>query len=224
MIKCEIPSGLHASISAQRVNVQLQASDDAVDIFIHGVVGDPWDESDSKTVNQVLSANRGKPVTVRVNSPGGLAYDGVAIYNAIDAHDGPTTGIIEGMAGSAASLIVMACDTVRCFKTAVFHPHYSLIMAMGHQADIREALAIQERLDEDLEEVYQEASGRTLEQVKQDLIGPNGDGTRFSATAALEAGYVDELIEHNKRKEQVASTNRQRENLARCKVAVAKMY
>lgn len=224
MIKCEVPSRLTAVTDAHNLGVRLQATDDAVDVFIHGVVGDPWDESDSKTVNQVLSANRGKPVTVRVNSPGGLAYDGVAIYNAIDAHDGPTTGVIEGMAGSAASLIVMACDTVRCFKTAVFHPHYSLIMAMGHQADIREALAIQERLDEDLEEVYQEASGRTLEQVKADLMGPNGDGTRFSATAALEAGYVDEVIEHNKRKAPDNITNRtQRANLARCKVAVAKL-
>lgn len=225
MIKCDIPSRLMATTAtAHNLGVRLQATDDAVEVFIHGVVGDPWDGGDSKSVNEMLSMHKGKPVTVRVNSPGGLAYDGVAIFNAIDAHDGPTVGVIEGMAGSAASLIVMACDTVRCHKTAVFHPHYSLIMAMGHQADIREALAIQEQLDKDLEEVYAEVSGRSIEQVQSDLMGPNGDGTRFSATAAMEAGYVDEVIEHNKRKthDNMAS-HAQRANLARCKVALAKL-
>jgi ATP-dependent protease ClpP protease subunit len=90
---------------------------------------------------------------------------------------------------------------VKCYSTAVFHPHYSLIMAMGHQADIREALAIQEVLDADLEEVYAEASGRSVAEVKADLLGPNGDGTRMNAAAALAAGYVDEIIGHNKQKQ-----------------------
>jgi ATP-dependent protease ClpP protease subunit len=190
-----------ASFHDDEMAVQYLATDDSIDIFLHGIIGDEYTQTDSLSVAQLLASHKGKPVNLRVNSPGGLAYDGVAMFNAIDAHDGPTTGIIEGMAGSAASLAVIACDTVKCYSTAVFHPHYSLIMAMGHQADIREALAIQEVLDADLEEVYAEASGRSVAEVKADLLGPNGDGTRMNASAALAAGYVDEIIGHKKQKQ-----------------------
>lgn len=199
-LTCKIPPKLMASFHDESMKVQYLVTDDSLDIFLHGIIGDEYTQTDSLSVAQLLASHKGKPVNLRVNSPGGLAYDGVAMFNAIDAHDGPTTGIIEGMAGSAASLAVIACDTVKCYSSAVFHPHYSLVVAMGHQADIREALAIQEVLDSDLESVYAEASGQTLAQVKADLMGPNGDGTRMNADAAFKAGYVDEIIGHKKQK------------------------
>lgn len=208
---CNVPPKLMDAFKDGGLKLHYLATDDAVDIWLHGIVGDEYTETDSLSIGRILASNRGKAVNLRVNSPGGLAYDGVAMYNAIDQHDGPTTGIIEGLAGSAASLAVLACDTVKCHSTAVFHPHYSLIMAMGHQAQIRDALAIQERLDQDLEEVYSEASGRTIAQVKSDLEGPNGDGTRFSANEALVAGYVDVVISHNKNRQAAGRFPEERE-------------
>lgn len=213
-LTCKIPQKLMASFHDESMSVQYLVSDDSIDIFLHGIIGDEYTQTDSLSVAQLLAKHKGKPVNLRVNSPGGLAYDGVAMYNAIDAHDGQTTGIIEGMAGSAASLAVIACDTVKCYSSAVFQPHYSLIGVVGHQADLREALGIMEVLDSDLEEVYAEASGQTLDKVKQDLMGPNGDGTRFNAAAALAAGYVDEIIEHKKQK-QAASVGANSEALIR---------
>jgi len=200
-LHCITPTGdLLAQCRPKQMGVQCAVSDESVDIFLHGIIGDEFTETDSLSVARVLADNRGKAVNLRVNSPGGLAYDGVAMYNAIDAHDGTTTGTIEGMAGSAASLAVVACDTVRCHSTARFHPHYAMLMAFGHQSDIRDALDSLQQLDTDLEKVYAEASGQSIAQVQKDLTGPHGDGTKFSAEAALAAGYVDEVIKHNKQK------------------------
>jgi ATP-dependent protease ClpP protease subunit len=127
-LHCIAPTAdLLASLRPKQMGVQCAVTDDAVEIFLHGIIGDEYTETDSLSVGRILAANRGKPVTLRVNSPGGLAYDGVAMYNAIDAHDGKTTGIIEGLAGSAASLAVVACDVVKCHSSAAFHPHYSLV-------------------------------------------------------------------------------------------------
>lgn len=196
-----IPTKLMAAFTDDKWPVAYMVTDDSVDVWLHGFVGDEYDAADSQTIGQVLATNRDKPVTLRVNSPGGLAYDGVAIYHAIDQHPQKTTGVIEGLAGSAASLAVIACDHVTCHVGAVFHPHYSLVIAFGHQPEIRDALAIQERLDLDMEVLYAQASGRSIEDVKKDLTGPNGDGTRFSAEQALAAGYVDEIIPANKNKQ-----------------------
>jgi len=168
--------------------------DGRLDIWLHGFVGDDWEETDSASIGKILASNRGKDVRLRVNSPGGFAYDGIAIFNALLAHDGSTEGLIEGRAGSAASLAVIACDKVLCHVGAVFQPHYSLVMAVGHQAQIRDALAVQEQLDKDLEILYAARSGQTIKKVQQDLEGPNGDGTIFGAEAAKAAGYVDEVI------------------------------
>ncbi len=193
-IELRVPERLRASFSDANWKACYLALDDSLDIWLHGVVGDEYTETDSASIGRLLADHRGKPITLRVNSPGGYAYDGVAIYNAILAHDGPSTGIIEGMAGSAASLAVLACDTVQCYTGAIFQPHYSLIGVTGHQRDLREALEMLEVLDNDLEKMYSQESGRTIAQVQQDLMGNYGDGTRFSAEAAKEAGYVDEII------------------------------
>ena len=106
----------------------------------------------------------------------------------------PNDLIKAGGMASAASLAVVGCDRVKCYEGAVFHPHYSLVLAFGHQPEIRQALAIQERLDLDLEQMYKRVSNQTLAKVRQDLEGPHGDGTTFSAQEAVNAGYVHEVV------------------------------
>lgn len=181
------------------LGVFMQDNGDELELFLHGIVGDDYTGTDSQTVASALSKHRGKPVTLRVNSPGGLAYDGLAIYNALATHTGATTGIIEGTAGSAASLVVLACDTVKAYPSAQYQPHYSMAMAFGHQADLRDALTMLEKLDAELEQIYADRSGQSLEKVKADLLGPEGDGVRMNAREAMEAGYVHELIQVPKR-------------------------
>jgi ATP-dependent protease ClpP protease subunit len=51
-------------------------------------------------------------LTVRVNSPGGSVFDGVAIYNALKRHRATVTVWIDGIAASIASMIAMAGDEV----------------------------------------------------------------------------------------------------------------
>ena len=80
---------------------------DQIEIMLYGTIGDAYDQADAATVTRMLSANKNKPVTMRVNSFGGLAFDGLAIYNALADHSGPTVGIIESVAASAASLAVL---------------------------------------------------------------------------------------------------------------------
>jgi ATP-dependent Clp protease protease subunit len=186
---------LRDSVFDSNFKITCAVQADGVDVWLHGIVGDEYTQTDSASISKVLMSNRGKPLNLYVNSPGGLAYDGVAIFNAIQAHTGPTTGIIEGLAGSAASLAVMACDTIKAYATSKFHPHYSLCIAMGHKADIADTLLMMEKLDADLEQLYATRTGNSVEVTKSHLIGPHGDGTHFTAAEAKAAGYVDEVIQ-----------------------------
>src|SRR5690606_33657918 len=97
--------------------------DGTVEVVFHGIVGDDLEGMDSPSIISALGKAKGRPINVRINSPGGLAFDGIAIYNALVQHDAPVTTTIESLAGSAASIVAMAGDTVRIAENARFFAH-----------------------------------------------------------------------------------------------------
>ncbi len=84
------------------------------EIYLYGSVGYSWWEEDyftAKTVRDAIAGMAG-PLTVRINSGGGLAMEGQAIYTLLSDYAGPVDVIVDGVAASAASLIAMAGDTI----------------------------------------------------------------------------------------------------------------
>ncbi|WP_286771625.1 ATP-dependent Clp protease proteolytic subunit, partial [Sphingomonas sp. 66-10] len=76
-------------------------------ILIYGIVGDPDDGLEAAwLVNAITSAP--DDISVRINSLGGLVFDGFAIYNALKQSPRRVTVHIDGVAGSIASIIAMA--------------------------------------------------------------------------------------------------------------------
>src|SRR5688572_1918250 len=121
-----------ASSSSFRVGVRNAKGEEPAEIVLYGEVGNPYEAMDARSVGQFLRANKGRAVNVRINSPGGLAYDGITIHNALLAHDGPITTIIEGMAGSAASIIAMAGAPVQMYENANLFIHRASLIAVGN--------------------------------------------------------------------------------------------
>lgn len=198
-------------VAGKSCAVYCNASEDAIEIFLDGVVGDEYDGCDAASIARTLSIYKNTPVVMHVNSGGGSAYDGVHIFNALQQHPAPTTGIIQGMAGSAASLAIIGCDKVQATTASTYFVHYAQVLLMGNKKDLAHAIQQLTVLDEQVEQVYSEHSGRSIEQVKADLDGVNGDGTFFSAEEAVAAGYVHEIIRKStysapKREEEATGT------------------
>lgn len=76
-------------------------------------------------------------ITVKLNSCGGDLYTGIAIHNALKALSGEVNVVVEGIAASAASVIMCAGDTVTVFPG-------SLIMIHGVSVVLWDALNIQD--------------------------------------------------------------------------------
>lgn len=84
------------------------------EIVLYGSVGESfWEESyfTDVSVREQLAGMRG-PLTVRINSGGGLASQGTAIYTLLKDYPGTVDVVVDGVAYSAASLIAMAGDTI----------------------------------------------------------------------------------------------------------------
>jgi ATP-dependent Clp protease protease subunit len=192
-------------------------SDAGVEILLHGTVGDNYTETDAGSIQRILSANRNRPVTMRVNSFGGLAFDGLAIYNALADHPAPTKGVIESVAASAASLAVLGADRVVMQHNAIFHIHEGLAAAVGHIADLRETIDWLEKFNAAAVATYAARTGKSEEVLAAALLGANGDGTKYTATEALEMGFIDEILPAKKQAKKPAK-NRAAELAARARL------
>ena len=71
-----------------------------------------------------LEAVKGKSnITIKINSCGGDLYTGIAIHNAIKGLSGTKTVIVEGIAASAASVIMCAGDEVQVYPGSMVMIH-----------------------------------------------------------------------------------------------------
>jgi ATP-dependent protease ClpP protease subunit len=87
--------------------------DEVARIDIYEAIGyDPWfDEGvGAKEFTKELREIKAARIELHINSPGGVAYDGVTIYNALRDHPAYIAVTVDGLAASAASVIAMAGD------------------------------------------------------------------------------------------------------------------
>jgi ATP-dependent Clp protease, protease subunit len=99
-------------------------------------------------------------LTVRINSPGGSVFDGVAIYNALKRHDATVTVWIDGIAASIASMIAMAGDEVVMPENAMLVLHDPSGLVAGTASDMRAMADALDRMESGMVAAYRDKSGR----------------------------------------------------------------
>lgn len=169
------------------------SGNEPAELVMYGEVGDPYENMDASSVGRFLRANKGAPVVVRINSYGGSAYDGLTIRNALASHDGKTTSVIEGIAGSAASIIAIGAQRVKMMENASFFIHRASVMAAGNADMMHEAAKWLEQLDEAIAKTYRAKTGRAMNKIRAWMKG-TVDGTNFSAAEALAEKFIDEIV------------------------------
>ncbi|MGF1878785.1 Clp protease ClpP [Photobacterium frigidiphilum] len=164
---------------------------ESIKVWIHGIIGD-WDISSIDLITQLKLADE-KDVELKVMSDGGSVYHGYAMYNAIKAHKGQVTAVVDGIAASIASYIVMAADKVQMPKNAMVMIHNPTMGAWGEEKDIAEALQQLKAAKQTVAEAYTEKSNgkKTLD----DFITAMEETKWFTAEDALEWGLIDEVVD-----------------------------
>src|SRR5690554_6488002 len=78
---------------------QIKAQKRAAEILIYGEIGDDLfgGVSARSFADALAKAGRIDTITVRINSPGGNVFDGVAIYNTLRNHKAKVTVAIDGL-------------------------------------------------------------------------------------------------------------------------------
>lgn len=113
-----------------------------VGLYIYGdIVSSVWDKwTPEDTCPQDIadflnSIDNNAELTVYINSCGGDVFAGIGIYNILKRHKGHITGIVDGIAASIASVILMACDDIIVSTGAQIMIHKPLTIAWGNADD-----------------------------------------------------------------------------------------
>lgn len=160
------------------------------EIVLHGTVGDYyWDAGFSArdVIEALASLGRQTDVTVRINSGGGIAWEGVAIYNALSAHGGHVTCEVEGVAASAASIIAMAGDDVVMRAGSLMMIHDPALITFGDAADHQKSIDVLDKLGDQLAGIYADKTGSDADAVR-DLMK---EETWMTADEAVSLGFAD---------------------------------
>lgn len=105
-------------------------------------------------VSKLLASLDDKDLDIFINSAGGSFTGGIAIYNQLKNYIGKKRVYIEGLAGSAASIIALAGDEVYIYSNSFFMIHNAWIYISGNKNKLTEALRMLEKMDETMVDTY----------------------------------------------------------------------
>jgi ATP-dependent Clp protease protease subunit len=130
-------------------------------------------------------------LTVRINSPGGSVFDGVAIYNALKRHDAAITVWIDGIAASIASMIAVAGDEVVMPENAMLVLHDPSGLVAGTAADMRAMAEALDRMKAGMVAAYRDKSERDGAEIEALMAAE----TWLSGQEAVALGLADRVEE-----------------------------
>lgn len=166
------------------------APDADATISIFDVIGDDGWTGGGVTAKRISAALRSignRDVIVRINSPGGDMFEGIAIYNLLRTHPAKVTVEVLGWAASAASIIAMAGDVIRMGLGSFMMVHNAWGMVIGNRHDMREAASLFDGFDAALADIYEARTGMARVEIERLMDA----GTFMTAAQAVECGFAD---------------------------------
>lgn len=170
------------------------------ELYIYDAIGkDPWTDTGidpADVVAAVAEAKGADELAIHINSPGGLVFDGIAVFNAIRAFAGRKVVYVDGLAASIASIIAMAGDRVVMNPGSMFMIHDPMggIFSFGSADQIedesRKTVNALRKIRETLLSIYTDATGRPVSEISAWMTAE----TWMSAEESVARGFADEIV------------------------------
>jgi ATP-dependent Clp protease protease subunit len=138
-------------------------------------------------------ASQTKPITMYINSPGGVADDGFAIYDLMRFCKAPITTVVTGLAASAATIVMVGTPRER--RCILPHSrvmlHQPSVGVRGTASDI--AISAKEilRLRKKANELFVRETDQQLEKLEEDMHRDYW----MSAEETIQYGLTGKIVE-----------------------------
>lgn len=132
-----------------------------IELYIYGDIvsasWDTWSQEDTcpQDIADFMSGIDGNaPMTVYINSGGGDVFAGIAIHSILKRHAGRKTGVVDGLAASIASVILMACDEIVMASGAQIMIHKPSTIAWGNADDLAKMIVELDKCQQSITDIY----------------------------------------------------------------------
>jgi ATP-dependent Clp protease protease subunit len=134
-----------------------------------------------------------KEIQMYINSPGGVIYSGLAIYDTMQMISNPISTVAVGVTASFGTVLLTAGTKGRRYAlpNATIHMHQPLGGAQGQATDIEIQTKQILRLRTLLNDIMSRHTGKPVEVIKQDTERD----FYLDAKQAVEYGLVDQVLE-----------------------------
>lgn len=174
-----------------------KADDDEAEVLIYDTIGGWFFGVNATDFVHELRDITASKINVRINSPGGRVFDGIAIYNALVRHPADIHVHVDGLAASIASIIAMAGDRVTMMQGSQMMIHDALGIEIGNAKEHRAFADFLDRQSENLSHIYAERTGKTAAELREMMLAE----TWMFANEAVELGFADDVHTRNRKKE-----------------------
>lgn len=163
----------------------------------HWLTGEPADGLyfTSEDFNKQLEDLKNKSkITLKINSPGGDLFVGVAVYNKLKQLNAHIEVIVEGIAASAAGLIACVGDTVKMGTGAVIMAHQAsgvMWELYVTQTDCEMKIKQLEACNKAVAQIISKKTGKSVDE----LLPLLKDEIWLAGQEAIDFGFADELLE-----------------------------
>jgi ATP-dependent Clp protease protease subunit len=160
-------------------------------------LGTPIDDQVANViVAQLLFLNREDPdkeIQMYINSPGGVIYSGLAIYDTMQMISNPISTVAVGVTASFGTVLLTAGTKGRRYAlpNATIHMHQPLGGAQGQATDIEIQTKQILRLRTLLNDIMSKHTGKSVDVIKQDTERD----FYLDAQQAVDYGLVDQVLE-----------------------------
>ena len=158
-------------------------------MYLSGIVGLDITADDIRA--QMNGASKEKWQII-VNSPGGFVIDAFEIFNIFSTYNGEIEFVINGMAASAMSYIIMSGDKISAFKNSIFMAHRAQAIGIGDADEIQREADIARAMDNILSEAYSKKMKKPKEEILSEM---KNEIWLIGWEALTNAGIIDNVID-----------------------------
>ncbi|MGW3135904.1 head maturation protease, ClpP-related [Streptomyces sp. NPDC001139] len=165
------------------------ATGDEAEILLYDEIGGWWGTTAEEFIDELKQVTAPN-LLVRVNSPGGSVFEGIAIANALRSHSANVTVQVDGLAASIASVITMAADRVVMSPQTMLMIHDAAGVCYGNASDMQEMGELLDLISDNIADAYAARAGGTRAEWRDRMRAE----TWYLPGDAVEAGLADEAI------------------------------
>ena len=163
-------------------------------ILLFGYIGEGGDIRSADIVRELLEAEKlYTTIEVRINSPGGEVYTGIAIFNALRSSKADIRIFVDGIAASMGAVVALCGRHIEASKYAKFMFHGASGGCWGNRKEIEQYLEELDKTDNILCRMLSQKCGKTEEEIREAYF--DGKDHWFTAEEALALGFIDGIYD-----------------------------